>query len=139
MKKIALVVAILVAFGMYLPTAKAATDEEIEQAIHEGLEWLKAQQNMTPGPNFGSWGKDSDPYPTRVARTGLVVKKFEHYALEQRILPLDPAYEYYEQVKSGLNFLFSRAATQAIGIQMHDGVPDNPDSDDDGIGIYFVV
>ena len=51
MKKIVLLVALLVAFGMCLPTAKAATDEEIEKAIHDGLEWLKAQQNMALDSN----------------------------------------------------------------------------------------
>jgi len=127
MRKIVFLIAILVAFSMCFSTANAATDEEIEKAIEEGLAWLAAQQNAD-----GSWG---DWY--QVGHTGLAVKKFEHRAfdLEPPMLPLDPAYEYYPQVKNGLNYLFSRACIMQISPQP----AGDPDSDGDGIGVLMAI
>jgi len=124
MRKIVLFVGILVAFTMCFSTVKAATEAEIEQAIEDGMAWLAAKQNVD-----GSWGAGNYP----VGKTGLAVKKFEHHAIVNSINPLDPAYQYYPQVKGGLDYLFLNASTLAIGMQP----PGDPDTDGDGIGVYF--
>jgi len=124
MRKIVILVGILVVFSMCFTTVNAATDEEIEKAIEDGMAWLAAQQLPD-----NSWGT-ADP----VAATGLAVKKFEHHAVHtDRMNPLDPAYQYYPHVKGGLDFIFSQALTMAIFPQP----AGDPDSDGDGIGVYF--
>ncbi|HUV29614.1 MAG TPA: prenyltransferase/squalene oxidase repeat-containing protein [Acidobacteriota bacterium] len=94
-------------------------------AIEKGLVWLAGQQNAD-----GSWG-----ITDKVGRTGLAVLKFEHYALEQEIPPLDPGYEYYLQVSGGLDYLFSEACKIPIGPQP----AGNPDYDGDGVGVFFIT
>jgi parallel beta-helix repeat protein len=123
MKKIVLFVAILGAFTICFSMAKAATVAEIETSIVHGLTWLAGQQNAD-----GSWGADE-----QISRTGLAVKKFEHRALTVGKSPLDPIYQYYPQVKKGLNYLFSTATIMPISPQP----AGNPDSDGDGIGVAW--
>jgi len=123
MKKIVLLIAILVAFTMCFSTVKAATQAQIDTSIAHGLAWLAGQQNAD-----GSWGLNE-----QVARTGLAVKKFEHRALTLGKSPLDPTYQYYPQVKNGLNYLFSTATITPISPQP----AGNPDSDGDGIGVAW--
>jgi len=124
MRKIVLFVAILVAFTMCLPTGKAATEAEIQAAIDSGLAWLAGKQDAADG----SWGTID-----KVGKTGLAVKKFEHHAIVNSINPLDPAYQYYAQVKGGLDYLFLNASIVAISMQTHG----DPDTDGDGIGVGF--
>jgi len=126
MKKVVLIAGILVAFTMCLSTVEAADSVQIAQAIDDGMTWLAGVQD--PG---GYWGTGY-----QVAITGLCVKKFEHYATHSSppINPLDPAYPYYNQVKKGLDYLFSRACIVSIGLTPNG---DNPDSDGDGIGVHF--
>jgi hypothetical protein len=130
MRKIVLFVAILLALTMCFTTAKAVTQGAIDSSIAKGLAWLAGQQN----PADGSWGTY-----WQVGETGLAVKKFEHWAIERGINPLDttswpPDTNYYHQVKWGLNYLFSKACILPIAPQP----AGNPDSDGDGIGVYFV-
>ena len=99
MRKIVLFVAILLALTMCFTTVKAATQGAIDSSIAKGLAWLAGQQN----PADGSWGTYWG-----VGETGLAVKKFEHYATERGINPLDTTSwpqdtNYYHQVKWGLN------------------------------------
>jgi PKD repeat protein len=101
-----------------------ASLSEIEQAICEGMEWLASVQNPD-----GSWGTSYE-----VGRTGMTLVKFvDHAVITEDISPFDPSYLYHEQVGDGFDYLFSRAFTQAIGVQTHG----DPDGDSDGIGVIF--
>jgi hypothetical protein len=103
-------------------------EELIEEAIVEGLRWLDED---APQPGDGSWG---EPWQCdRVARTGLVVLKFATRAIELGQDPLGDEYEYSAQVHSGLDYILANAHTQAIGVEP----AGDPDSDGDGIGVYF--
>jgi hypothetical protein len=133
-KTVALAV-LLVAFLIYSPLANAATEEEIEESILNGLVWLAAQQNTD-----GSWPHYNNDY---VAPTGLAVLKFEDRAIELGFeSPFDPEYEYHQNVIDGLNFLFGagRIFTQNIGLQDHtageSGTIDDPDWNGNGMGVY---
>ncbi len=87
--------------------ARAATEEEIEQAIVDGLAWLAAQQN----PN-GSWSAGWEP----VAITAFAVVKMEEQAFELGYdSPFDPEYEYSQNVIDGLDYLFTQAGAGAPG------------------------
>lgn len=101
----------------------AATPEEIDQAIDKGVAWLATKQNPD-----GSWGTDSQP-----AKTGFAVLKFETHAISKGIDPLDPGYEYYDQVRDGLDYIFLTASTISIGVQP----AGDPDTDGDGIGVHW--
>lgn len=101
-----LLIASSIATSVNVSSVKAATREQIETAVDKGLKWLATQQLAD-----GSWGG------YRVASTGLAVLKFETHAVRADIDPLDPSYEYYNQVKNGLNYLFSRAFNVSISIQ----------------------
>jgi len=108
----------------YVDEVKAYTD-----TIDEGIAWLAAQQNPD-----GSWGTSDT-----VGRTGLAVKKLEHHAVDCKYghcldSPFNPAYPYAENVSRGLDYLFNHSYIIPIGMQTHG----NPDTDGDGIGVYFV-
>ena len=98
-------------------------EDQIEEAVAKGLNFLANQQNAD-----GSWG-----FSEKVGRTGLILLKFEDRAIDLGYSPLDPDYEYSEIVSLGLDFLMSRMTTQTIGVQP----AGNPDGDGDGIGVYF--
>ena len=133
MKKISLVVGILLAFTMCVSSVKAAPPDTIKARIEKGLVWLKMKQNVD-----GSWGNNY-----QVGKTGLAVKKFENYAIERGINPLDTTSwpqdtNYYHQVKYGLNYLFKNASiVTPLPVQTHDGNLDDPDTDGDGKGVTF--
>jgi len=117
------------AFAAISPMANAATQEEIKDAIDRGIEWLVAQQN-----DDGSWG-----VVDTVAKTALAVKKLELHAVDCKYgycldSPFDPAYPYAENVSRGLDYLFANAHIINISAQP----AGNPDTDGDGIGVYFV-
>jgi hypothetical protein len=127
---IGLVLAALIVSLMVGPLAGAqpttVTQEQIEAAVVNGLTWLAAQQNPD-----GSWGTGCD----RVAKTGLVVLKFETRAIEQRP-PLDPMgdeYEYSTQVVNGLAYILANAHEQGISPQP----AGDPDGNGNGKGVYF--
>ncbi|MFC2017607.1 clostripain-related cysteine peptidase, partial [Chloroflexota bacterium] len=95
----------------------------VEEAIDDSIAWLASQQNAD-----GSWGTK-----WQVAKTGMAVLKLETHALSDNISPFDPLYEYSDNVSKGLDYLFANASTTGIS-----GQPaGNPDSDSDGIGVYF--
>lgn len=82
-----------------MPTAQAATEAEINTAIDNGITWLVAQQHSA-----GDWGSSY-----RVAETGLAVLKLEDRAYELGFTdPLDPSYEYSDEIQKGLDYLFTR-------------------------------
>ncbi len=128
MKAAVLLTAILVAFIAWPGVAGAATEEEIQAAIDDGLVWLAGKQNTTVGdPNYGSWGVSR-----RVAKTGLAVKKFEHDAMlrEEYESPFDPTYPYREHVIRGLDYIF--AHSELVDITGHVA-----DTDTNGIAVSF--
>ncbi|NIO36316.1 hypothetical protein GTO27_01285 [Candidatus Bathyarchaeota archaeon] len=131
MRKILAAVAIffllLSTFSILAVTTKAATEEQIEEAIALGLEWLADEQN----PDDGYWGESPEGY--RVSKTALAVLKFETHAIQNDIDPLDPSYYYYDQVRNGLDYIFSNAWTISIGMQTHG----NPDTRVNGLGVGF--
>jgi hypothetical protein len=104
-----------------VPNAKAATDEQIEQAIKDGLAWLANEQNIQGG-NLG------DP-----ARTALAVLKFEDYAREIGKTPFDDDYMYKDNVVNGLNYIFSQASIMDINNQP----AGNPDTNGNGTGVNW--
>ena len=93
--------------------------DDIQISIKKALEWLKIQQNLD-----GSWGQSSDPkkqYTIQVGVTGLVLLKFETYALEIGFpSPFDERYIYKDVVEKGLNYLFKQAKQDLNGIFFQD-------------------
>lgn len=117
-------------FAAIATPASAATKEEIQEAVDDGVAWLAAQQNPD-----GSWGDLYSP----VAKTAFAVKKLEHYAVDTKYgygldSPFDPAYPYADNVTRGLNYLFANANTINISVQP----AGDPDTNGNGIGVYFV-
>jgi hypothetical protein len=102
-----------------LPTV---AQSEIDAAIAKGVEWLAGQQDPD-----GSWGY------YKVACTGFAVLKFETHAIQENKDPLSPSYEYYSQVRHGLDYIFANAFTIAVTVQP----AGNPDTDSDGLGVYW--
>jgi len=117
-----LVVVLTMSLGV--PSAKAATPAQIEDAITKGLAWLATQQQAD-----GSWIDNWYWYP--VGSTGLAVLAFENHGH----LPTgDPAVDpYVDVVRKGLDYLFANAYRQDIGVQP----AGDPDSNGNGFGIYF--
>lgn len=91
-----LVMAILL--GSVAGGTNAATQDEIEQAITEGIGWLVTQQGEE-----GSWWWS-------VGHTGLAVVKLEDRAFELGYDPFDEAYAYSGNVIAGLDYIFGQAA-----------------------------
>lgn len=130
-----LVFSALAVFAIGTASVRAATEEEIEQAIEDGITWLVAQQN----PVDGSW----PAYWENVATTGLAVLKLEMRAYELGYdSPFDPNYEYHGNVTAGLNYLFgqSRLLNVTITPQNHTagatGTIDDPDYNNNTLGVY---
>jgi len=119
-----LVVIPLTMLTVFTPTSTVPTEAEISQAIDLGMQWLAAQQNTTDG----SWGTLN-----QVGKTGFAVLKFETHAVGMGENPLDPTYEYYDQVRDGLDYIFANANTTEISMQP----AGDPDTDGDGFGVYF--
>jgi len=153
-KILALLITLALLLPGFLPVPAQAlctqpvTAAAIEQAKHEGVAWLANKQNTdSSSPYCDSWGGLETAgydymdqlYPVGV--TGLVVLKLEEFAWEQGKSPFDESYEYHEQVVKGLNYIFRHAFTTHVSIQHHDNggtaTGDNPDSNNDGIGVYF--
>ncbi|HNX39523.1 MAG TPA: hypothetical protein PKK11_02990 [Methanothrix sp.] len=98
--------AILLAFfaaALLCGPAGAASEEEIDQAISDGLEWLVSKQSEN--------GYFGDQYGYALAaKTSFAVLKLEEYAFETGYAsPFDPDYKYSQNVTDGLNYIFSRA------------------------------
>jgi hypothetical protein len=93
--------------------ATAATSEQIETAVANGLAWLATQQQED-----GSWlyGGEADPC-VDVATMALVVLKFEDRAKELDKDPFDTGdYEYASNVIDGLNYIFGQALSDPNGV-----------------------
>jgi hypothetical protein len=103
-----------------LPTV---AQSQIDAAIAKGMGWLAAQQNID-----GSWGTSD-----QAAMTGFAVLKFETHAIQENIDPLSMGYQYHSQVRNGLDYIFLNANPISITVQP----PGNPDTDNDGLGVYW--
>jgi len=121
--KISSLIILLVILSTVIPNATAATPAEIESSIIKGLDYLAGQQGLD-----GSWGPSE-----HVAHTSLAVLKFIERAKELGLDPFSTEYEYSQQVINGLNYVLQHAATIPIVPQP----AGNPDTDGDGIGVYF--
>jgi hypothetical protein len=100
------------------------SEAEIEAAIDKGLEWLAEQQQAD-----GRWNDTTRNYP--VAQTGLAVLKFETHATFMGMNPLDPAYEYSDNIVAGLEYIFSRSFNVTMSVQP----AGDPDTNGNGVGI----
>lgn len=128
--RFALFVALALALAM-VPAAGAQAqtlEEDIEESVVHGLEWLSDRQ-LADGSFGGSYGGSCD----KVGVTGLVVTKFEDRAHDLNLDPLSSDYEYAEVVQAGLDYIVSQAETIAIGAQP----AGDPDGDGDGVGVFW--
>lgn len=126
---------VLFAFTAMCATVSAATEDEIEQAIEDGLAYLASTQNSADG-SWGIWDKP--------ARTAIVLMKFEDRAKELGKDPFDndptsdTYYEYADNVIAGMNYLLSQAyVVTPLPTQIHGVNNDDPDSNGNGQGIAF--
>jgi hypothetical protein len=122
--------ALALIFGPLAPTVSSQDDgpsfeEQVENAIVNGLAWL-ADQQYEDG-SWGGYGCD------RVAYTGLAVLKFETRAIELGLDPMGGEFEYSSQVVNGLSYITSNAHDLAISVQP----AGDPDTNGNGIGTYF--
>lgn len=131
-----LLMCFIVCNAFLIMPAEADIEEDIEEAISKGLEWLVGQQDVD-----GSW----PGYWDDIATSGLAVLKLCDRAYELGYeSPFDPEYEYHENVGEGFEYLFDSAGTKlkSIDITLQDhtmsatGTIDDPDVNDNGKGIY---
>lgn len=115
---------VLFAFAAMCTPVSAATEEDISEAIASGMACLAGLQNPD-----GSWG-DSN----KVASTGFAVLKFETHAIDHGQDPFDLSYEYYNEVTTGLDYIFANAKIIPINMEH---VVDNPDTNGNDEGVYF--
>jgi len=120
----ALLLVLLMPTFALLSFSYAATEDEIEQSIIDGLAWLAGIQNLD-----GSWPGDEP-----VAKTGLAVLKFIDRAKELGENPFSEEYEYNTTVYLGLEYIFLNAHKMNISAPQPHG---DPDSDGDDWGVFF--
>jgi len=125
MKKLfTVLVSVIMLFGLMAVPAQAVTEEEIEDSIAAGIDWLISVQN----PN-GSWGPADDH---QFGTTGLILVKLQDRAFELGYDgPFDPAYPFKGNVTAGLDYLFLYANNVTISPQL----AGDPDTDGDGQGV----
>ena len=109
------------------------------RAISDGVVWLASEQNPD-----GSWGTGSDE--AMIATTAFVVLKLATHATDPvppegcgfgLESPFDSEYPYKQPVIDGLDYLFAHGYTRSLSAQNHGGQADDPDTNGNGIGIYF--
>lgn len=96
-----------------------ATENEINIAIQRGLKWLASSQNPTTGI-FGS-----GYYLSNTAAAVQAMENEGHFP--------GVGNTYSENVEKGLDYIFTRCFKRGISAQR----PGNPDSNANGLGIYF--
>jgi hypothetical protein len=123
---IVLITSLLGPLGWSAGAEPPPLEEQIEQAIVDGLAWLADQQHEDG--YWEDWGSCE-----RVAVTGLVVTKLSEYAFETGSSPSDPEYEYAGEIAAGVAYILANRSEQTIGVQP----AGDPDGDGDGIGVYY--
>ena len=124
-KSFAVIVSLVILLGLMAVPAQAATEQDIEDSIVAGINWLVSVQN----PN-GSWGPAGGD---RFGTTGLILVKLQDRAFELGYEgPFDPAYPFKGNVTAGLDYLFLSANNVTISMQL----AGDPDTDLDGQGVY---
>lgn len=108
------IISIVVLVGLMTFPVQAATPEDIEASIEEGLEWLVTQQQPD-----GSW--DSGYWGAPIAETGFALVKLCDRAYETEYSPFDVEYEYMENVVDGFDYLFNEASAAGVGIAFDEG------------------
>jgi len=135
-RTILLILAVSLVFS---PVAQAATDDEIEAAITDGIAYLVGQQQAA-----GFWSDDTS-YEF-IASTCFALLKLEERAYELGYdSPFDPDYPYWENVVAGWQYVFNSSRTvkqTPLGTQDHTGggatgTVDDPDTNGNGYGVYF--
>ncbi len=102
-----------------VPRTNAATPVNIEAAIVKGLAWLDTQQL---GDGHWRFNLGYDDNYVDVATTAMVVLKFEERAKELGLDPFDATqYEYADNVIKGLDYIFSSATSDALGVRFVPG------------------
>jgi hypothetical protein len=114
---------VLVGVLLFAIPAQAATQAQINASVAKGMTWLAANQN-----GDGSWGTQY-----QAAETAFAVLKFETHAINSGTDPLSTGYQYYSQVRNGLDYLFRKASKITIGMQP----AGNPDISGDHTGVYW--
>ena len=117
----------IISLQSFVKPVKAATEQEIEDSIALGLEWLATQQQID-----GSWlYYESDPEPcTDVAVTSLVLLKLIDRAKELGLDPFetdegqDDYYEYANNVIAGYDYIFSQTLLDLLDRVYFDGCLD---------------
>ncbi|MDD2367626.1 MAG: DUF1566 domain-containing protein, partial [Desulfuromonadaceae bacterium] len=106
-----LVVMIMFMVGGLIPqTAQAATQASIDDAISDGMAWLKSVQKADGSFNINATGTAGDhPLPS----AGFIVTAFEHHAEKLNQKPLDAAYANNLNVKNGLKYIIDNATYDA--------------------------
>jgi hypothetical protein len=105
--KLTVAFAMLLALMVCIPTGMAASEDDIQVSIENGVVWLAENQQVD-----GSW--DGGFPDADIGATGLVLLKFIEYANEQDLYPTDPEYEYSDNVIAGLEFLDSHLVTVPV-------------------------
>ena len=112
-----MLVIVLMSSGIAFANGVPPTQGDIDISTSLGMEWLAAQQNID-GPFVGSWGLTGY---NLVGKTGLALLKFETHAWDtDKMSPLDPAYEYYDEVRAGLDFLLGLLVDSPDGMFVAD-------------------
>lgn len=119
---VALLIVGVLLMTIRVPLSEAASQEDINNAIIDGLEYLNSTQAAD-----GHWG--GSYYP--VACTATAVLAFENFGH----LPGNLSDPYHTTVEKGLDYLFSQAHVQALTMQ----TAGDPDTNGNGIGIYFAT
>ena len=121
-------------FAVVTTPVGAVTQEQKNEAIEKGLEWLAAQQNSD-----GSWTCQMHGQ-YNVSATAFAVLKFEHHAKE--ILGIDPfntTYEYSDEIERGWHYIFNHTVCTGIDPQWNGTHLLDPDVNlVNGTGVYFI-
>ena len=121
--------AIVVMLAGLAGATHAATPEQIEQAVTDGVAWLVTQQHS------GYWG-DSGYAP---AETCFALVKLEERAHDLGFASaFDPGYEYSANVAAAWQVVLTNwIYAQTLSLQVHGANSDDPDANANGYGLYF--
>lgn len=114
--KLTIIISIFLLLTVSMPVnANAVTQEEIDDAIASGVAWLVSQQ-AADGRWHSTW--------RNVGETGAALATLGHHAELLGKSPVDPDYEYYNNVQKGLDYLFAQANREESNNWVHWGSND---------------